>query len=96
MSPDPYSQHNTGTACPGCGAIIHTVWTNDDPDSPWTECGGWGEGVCVTYCYAVEIDGQSPSCGADLWSEYGTGRPPNLAAMGATLHAHATAHNLKN
>ena len=89
MTPDPYSQHNTGTPCPGCGAIIHTVWTNDDPGSPWTECGGWGEGMCATYCYAIEIDGQCALTAAEIWQQCGTGRPPNLATMTATLHAHA-------
>ena len=91
MKPDLYSQHNTGIRCPGCGAPIHIVWTNDDPGSPWTECGGSGEGTCAEHCYSVEIDGQSPYDGADLWSEYGTGRPPNLATMTATLRAHTVA-----
>jgi hypothetical protein len=91
MSPDPYNEHNTGTPCPGCGAPIHTVWTNDDPGSPWTECGGCGEGTCATYCYAVEIDGQSAAVAADVWEQCGTGRPPNLATMTATLRAHTVA-----
>lgn len=93
MKPDLYSQHNTGIRCPGCGAPIHIVWTNDDPGSPWTECGKDGEWftTCPVHCYAVEIDGQSAAVAADVWEQCGTGRPPNLATMTATLRAHTVA-----
>lgn len=94
MNPDLYSQHNTGIRCPGCGAPIHIVCTNDDPGSTWTECGKDSEWftTCPVHCYAVEIDGQSPAVAADVWEQgAGARRPPNLATMAATLYAHTVA-----